>query len=110
MVDRELQKSGLSNTGIRGIGVQDIAIQESMGAIVDRTQEHLGTSDTAIIAARRVLIRSAQGLQQNVNPPGLPPESQRVRAISIVLPKEISFEQGAGEFLSAQPGKFFVSA
>ena len=110
LIDRELQKSGLSNTGIRGIGTQDIAIQESMGAIVDRTQEHLGTSDKAIIAARRVLIRSAQGLQQNVNPPGLQPESQRVRAISIVLPKEISFEQGAGEFLSAQPGKFFVSA
>jgi len=27
LIDRELQKSGLSNTGIRGIGVQDIAVE-----------------------------------------------------------------------------------
>jgi phenylpropionate dioxygenase-like ring-hydroxylating dioxygenase large terminal subunit len=110
LIDRELQRSGLSSTGIRGIGVQDTAVQESMGAIVDRTQEHLGTSDGAIIAARRVLKRAAQGLETNVNPPGLRPETQRVRAISIVLPKAVTFQEGAGEFLLAQPGKFFVSA
>src|SRR2546425_5026989 len=110
LIDRELQKSGLSNTGIRGLGVQDIAVQESMGTIVDRTQEHLGTSDTAIIAARRVLMRAAQGLEHNANPPGLQPETQRVRAISIVLPKEVPFQEGAGEFLRAEPGKFFLSA
>jgi len=110
LIDRELQKSGLSNTGIRGLGVQDIAVQESMGPIVDRTQEHLGTSDTAIIAARRVLKRAALGLAENVNPPGVRAESQRVRAISIVLPREVPFQEGAGDFLLAQPGKFFVSA
>ena len=105
-----MQKSGLSNTGIRGLGVQDIAVQESMGPIVDRTQEHLGTSDAAIIAARRVLKRAALGLAENVNPPGVRAESQRVRAISIVLPREVPFQEGAGDFLLAQPGKFFVSA
>jgi hypothetical protein len=110
LIDRELQKSSLSNTGIRGIGVQDIAVQESMGTIVDRTQEHLGTSDTAIIAARRVLMRAAEGLGQNANPPGLEPQTQRVRAISIVLPKGVPFQEGAGDFLVAEPGKFFVSA
>src|SRR5213593_948049 len=110
LIDRELQKSGLSNTGIRGLGVQDLAVQESMGAIVDRTQEHLGTSDAAIIATRRVLKRAAVGLADNVNPPGLRPETQRVRAISIVLPREVPFQEGAGELLLAEPGKFFVSA
>ena len=109
LIDRELQKSGLSNTGIRGLGVQDIAVQESMGAIVDRTQEHLATSDAAIIAARRVLKRAAEGVQHNASPPGLRPETQRVRAISIVLPKEVPFQEGAGELLLAQPGTFFVS-
>jgi phthalate 4,5-dioxygenase oxygenase subunit len=110
LIDRELQKSGFSNTGIRGIGVQDIAVQESMGAIVDRTQDHLGTSDTAIVAARRVLMQTARNLSHTADPPGLKPQSQRVRAISIVLPKGVPFQEGAGEFLLAQPGKFFVSA
>src|SRR2546429_2250976 len=109
LIDRDLQKSGLSNTGIRGLGVQDIAVQESMGAIVDRTQEHLGSSDAAIIAARRVLKRAAEGVQHNASPPGLRPETQRVRAISIVLPKEVPFQEGAGELLLAQTGTFFVS-
>src|SRR5207244_2131709 len=98
LIDRELQKSGLSNTGIRGIGVQDIAVQESMGATVDRAQEHLGTSDTAIIAARRVLMRAAQALEQNGNPPGLEPETQRVRSISIILPKGVPFQEGGSRF------------
>lgn len=44
-------------TGIEGIQAQDMAVQESMGSIVDRNQEHLGTSDTAIIAMRRRLLK-----------------------------------------------------
>jgi len=77
---------------------------------VDRTQEHLGTSDTAIIAARRVLMRAAEALEHNANPPGLEPETQRVRSISIILPKGVPFQEGAGDFLLAEPGKFFLSA
>src|SRR3989449_11577064 len=81
LIDRELHKSGLSNSGIRGLGVQDIAVQESMGAIVDRTQEHLGTSDAAIIASRRVLMRAAQAFEHNANPPGLEPETLQVLSL-----------------------------
>jgi hypothetical protein len=36
-------------TGIDGINVQDRAIQESMGPICDRSQEHLGPADKGII-------------------------------------------------------------
>jgi hypothetical protein len=39
--------------GIPGFGVQDQAVQESQGAIVDRSIERLGTSDTAIIHVRK---------------------------------------------------------
>ncbi len=56
-IDRELQRSGASYTGIKGVGMQDTAMQESMGAVQDRTQEHLGTSDIPIIALRRYLLR-----------------------------------------------------
>jgi hypothetical protein len=48
-----------SYTGIDGIHLQDQAITESMGAIVDRSQEHLGSSDAMIIRTRRRLIRAA---------------------------------------------------
>jgi phthalate 4,5-dioxygenase oxygenase subunit len=110
LIDRELQKSGLSYTGIRGIAVQDIAIQESMGPIQDRTREHLGSSDTAVIAARRRLIKAARELRDAGTPPGLDPASQRVRAISVVLPREASFEQATRDLLVSQPGISFVSA
>ncbi|MBO0825633.1 MAG: aromatic ring-hydroxylating dioxygenase subunit alpha [Actinobacteria bacterium] len=54
LVDRELQRTR-TYTGITGLNTQDYAVQEGMGPICDRTQEHLGTSDRAIIAARRLL-------------------------------------------------------
>jgi len=60
MQDRELMKNG-SYTGIKGFTNQDMACQESMGPVVDRTQEHLGTSDVAIIRMRR---RMLEGLRR----------------------------------------------
>src|SRR5258708_9820269 len=45
-IDRQVQKTE-SYTGIDGVNVQDRAIQESMGRIVDRLGAHLGPADTA---------------------------------------------------------------
>ena len=59
--DRVAMK-GDSYTGIDGFPRQDVACQESMGAIVDRSQEHLGTSDVAIIRMRRRLIENIRGV------------------------------------------------
>ena len=109
LIDRDLQKSGISYTGIKGIAVQDIAVQESMGPIYDRTKEHLGTSDTAIIAARKLLMNAVRGLKRGTIP-GWDPASQRVRAASLILPRGVPFQEGAKDFLVAQPGKFFASA
>ena len=66
-LDRELQRT-YNFTGIYGVNDQDRAIEEGMGPIQDRTTEHLGTSDTAIIAARRGLMRAARELQQGIEP------------------------------------------
>ncbi|HEY0395122.1 MAG TPA: Rieske 2Fe-2S domain-containing protein [Candidatus Elarobacter sp.] len=55
--DREAMKNG-SYTGIKGFTNQDMACQESMGVVVDRTQEHLGTSDVAIIRMRRRMLEA----------------------------------------------------
>src|SRR5260370_11308875 len=86
LIDRDLQKSGISFTGIKGLAIQDLALQESMGSIYDRTKEHLGTSDMAIISARRRLIKAAQELQQGSAPPGLDSTSHRERTVSLLLP------------------------
>ena len=41
-IDGVLQKSGASFTGLKGFGIQDCGIQETMRPIVDRTRERLG--------------------------------------------------------------------
>src|SRR5207248_279327 len=50
LIDRQLQKTQ-SFTGITGLNIQDRAIQESMGPIVDRSLERLGHTDLAIMQA-----------------------------------------------------------
>jgi hypothetical protein len=62
LIDRGMQKT-VNYTGIRGISEQDMAMTQSMGPIYDRSQEHLGTSDVAVIAMRRLLLRLAARVQ-----------------------------------------------
>jgi phthalate 4,5-dioxygenase len=62
--DREAMKTG-SYTGIEVIRNQDRAVQESMGPIYDRTKEHLGVSDTAIIRMRRRMLDSVRAFAEN---------------------------------------------
>ncbi len=71
LMDRARQKnfnySGLENT----TPIQDGAMQESMGPICDRTGEHLGASDAAIVRMRRRLLQAAQALRRRrKSPPG----------------------------------------
>jgi len=58
LIDRKLQKT-VSFTGIHGIRAQDAMVTESAGPIADRTREHLGSSDVAVVAMRRTLIENA---------------------------------------------------
>ena len=76
-IDREMQRTQ-NFTGIPVIRSQDTAMTESMGGIVDRSQEHLGPTDVAVIAARRRLISMARDLQNGVEPiEALQPEEAR---------------------------------
>jgi nitrite reductase/ring-hydroxylating ferredoxin subunit len=70
LIDRELQRT-TTYTGIQPIGPQDMAVTESMGAIYDRTNERLGTTDRAIIRFRRMLINAAKDLEKGIEPPAL---------------------------------------
>jgi len=67
MIDRELQKT-LSYTGISGVSDQDAAIQDSQGAIQDRTREHLGPTDVGIVEFRKLVMGAARALQQGEQP------------------------------------------
>src|SRR5215203_4809242 len=70
--DRELMKSGKSFSGIFGVNVQDMAVQESMGRIYDRTREHLGVSDVAVIRFRRIMLDAARKFAESgQTPPSL---------------------------------------
>jgi hypothetical protein len=83
-LDREKQRT-LSYTGIPGIAQQDMAVTESMGEIYDRSREHLGTTDAAVIRMRRMLIKAAKDLASGVEPIGLQGDFQRIRSAEKVL-------------------------
>ena len=92
--------------GIPGFGVQDQAIQESQGLIVDRTKERLGTSDTAIIQVRKRLLGAARALRDDgALPPGLHPEAFLVRSASAVLAPGADWVEGAKARIVVRPGQ-----
>ncbi|AEA26088.1 Phthalate 4,5-dioxygenase [Pseudonocardia dioxanivorans CB1190] len=68
LIDREAQRTQ-NFTGISDFNSQDLMATESMGPIYDRSQEHLGTSDRAVIRMRRILIGAAKALAENGTPP-----------------------------------------
>src|SRR5207247_1387409 len=76
LIDRAVQRSE-SYTGIDGVNVQDRAIQESMGPIVDRRGEHLGPADKAIIQARRLLRQAIKTVEEGGTPAGVGPSYYR---------------------------------
>jgi phthalate 4,5-dioxygenase oxygenase subunit len=68
--DRAAMRDG-SWTGIPSLMLQDAAVQETMGAITDHTQERLGTSDVAIIRLRRRMFESVERFMEGRAPVGL---------------------------------------
>jgi hypothetical protein len=93
MIDRYIQKTQ-TYSGITGLNTQDRALQESMGAIADRTLERLGTTDRAIIHARRALLQAVKTVQDGGDPPGVAPTYYRLRAHETVLPKDLHWFEG----------------
>jgi phthalate 4,5-dioxygenase oxygenase subunit len=85
LLDRQVQKHE-TFTGIDGINLQDRAVQESMGAIVDRSREHLGPADRAIIQARRLLIDAVRSVEKGEAPRGVGPSYYTLRAAEAIVP------------------------
>lgn len=85
-IDREAQRTK-NYTGIGSIQLQDQAVVESMDAIYDRTNEHLGTSDGMTIQVRRKLIEIAKRLaNEGITPPCVDsPELYNVRSGAMTM-------------------------
>jgi phenylpropionate dioxygenase-like ring-hydroxylating dioxygenase large terminal subunit len=105
LIDREAQRT-VSYSGIAGVFPQDSAVTESMGAITDRTLEHLAPSDRMITTTRRRLLDAVRALRDNDTAPPLvddPQISSNVRSGELVAPAGQSwldaYEQTLGRAL-----------
>ena len=82
-IDRASQRDGRSYTGIGNIHLQDQAITESMGPIIDHELEHLGPSDRMITRTRRRLLQAARAWRKDgAVPPGVDDPSLYLQARS----------------------------
>jgi phthalate 4,5-dioxygenase len=95
-----------SFTGIPEFWAQDAAMQEGMGPIFDRSNEHLGTSDLGIITVRRRILQEARALAAGGNdPPGVwNPEIYQVRGAAALLPHEADWLAATADLRQVVPG------
>ncbi len=109
LIDRAAQKAKKTFSGVFDVGVQDAAIQESMGTIQDRTREHLVSSDNGIVKTRRLLMDAARAVERGLAPPGLAPAAQGARAVSMVVSRELSLSEAVA-MAQKEPAKTVSTA
>ena len=91
-LDRKVQKTE-SYSGIDGINQQDRALQESMGRVVDRSREHLGPADKAIIQARKLLREAVKAVEAGGQPAGTGTSYYTVKAGEDVFARDADWHQ-----------------
>ncbi|NLS03478.1 aromatic ring-hydroxylating dioxygenase subunit alpha [Rhizobium sp. P32RR-XVIII] len=110
LMDREAQRQKIHYSGIKGIAIQDSSLQESMGAIADRSRENLVSTDNAIIMARMRMRKAAKALEAGKGtPPGIEPATQLVRSASFILPEDGAFKETALDASVVRIGEPFVA-
>jgi hypothetical protein len=104
-IDREVQRTK-TYSGISEFWAQDALSQLSMGPIYDRSKEHLGTSDSAIMAVRRRLLRAARELRDEgvVPSQATDPECYQVRSDALLLEEGESWIDASAERRKVLPG------
>lgn len=76
-------------SGIGGIVTQDHAVSETQGRILDRTKEHLGHSDAAVVAWRRQMIKLARSMaasRETPSPLTAAVDWSHIKAATVVFP------------------------
>ncbi|HEY3115209.1 MAG TPA: Rieske 2Fe-2S domain-containing protein [Chloroflexota bacterium] len=89
--DRQAMREKRSFTGIGDNPHEDEGIQESMGPICDRWNEHLAGSDASVIHLRRRLLEVVHAFMEGEAPPGTQPEYPYEQIISHrkLVPKDV---------------------
>jgi phenylpropionate dioxygenase-like ring-hydroxylating dioxygenase large terminal subunit len=90
--DRALMDAGHATGFGRSLLEEDVAVQTSMGPIVDRSTENLSSSDVAVASARRMLLDAVAGAESGALPPGSARSPDGVR-----LPNCLEAVVGEGE-------------
>jgi phthalate 4,5-dioxygenase len=93
--DRAVQRSKMFSS-IEPLWCQDKAVQESMGPIADRLNEHLTPSDLAIARWRQNIIAAARNYGNGATPAGLDPRTHRVRPMAAVLDRSADWKTHLG--------------
>jgi hypothetical protein len=102
LIDRAREKAG-QFCGIEGVNTQDVALQEGMGPIVDRTKEHLGTTDRAIIALRQLLLEATRAVENGEPVRGTDPSAYRhVRPVDHKIPTGLEWRAALADELQAK--------
>lgn len=102
LIDRAAQKSQ-TFTGIKGVNTQDFALQEGMGGIVDRSKEHLGSSDRAIVTMRRLLLEAISATERGERAPGADPATHRnIRPHEAIIHGDRDWREVFGTELAAK--------
>jgi len=106
LIDRELQRTKLySGIEASNPAEQDGCATETMGAICDRSKEHLGYSDKTIIALRKLLLGALNEMAAGKEPPHVIRQERdgdfsRLRSVKGILPANADWRQvmaGLGE-------------
>ena len=94
--DRQAMKDGhWSGILDRGNAYEDFAVQESMGPIVDRTQEYLGTCDRVIYRARQQLLGAVKRFRDTgeLSFTGDEIDFSSIRAVSFAYPRDADWRE-----------------
>jgi len=91
-IDRQLQKTE-TFSGIEGVNTQDRAVQESMGPIVDRSEEYLGPADKAIITMRRLLLQAINTVEAGGDPPAADTSYYGLRAVERIVADGVEWRE-----------------
>jgi hypothetical protein len=95
--DRQMQRT-VNFTGIEDFLNHDGCATESMGPIFDRSKEHLGVSDKAVIAVRKFLLTSVKELQTGKEPPHVVRDMElnwfpHIDCFAHMLPRNVTWRQ-----------------
>jgi phenylpropionate dioxygenase-like ring-hydroxylating dioxygenase large terminal subunit len=90
-LDRDYQKT-MSYSGIKGVNLQDRAVQEAVGPIVDRSLERLGPSDQAIIQLRQVLFDAVKTVADGGDPPGTGTSYYGLRGVAKLIAESTDYK------------------